>query len=158
MHSGVYNHQLASQFYEDFPIWLYHGVVGTPRRPASWTPARTPAKTPLPGARSFAPSEYYSTPQQNPSLVFSTSSDSYAPYQEELEMEEQVLEPYRGPKFANPRLQEVAVLSWGTALNVNRTPEIVLAVMALILSSLLKNLSHHDFKAINWLPNFYILA
>lgn len=164
MHSGVYNHRLASRFYEDFSIWLYHGVVGTPG-PAPWTPARTPAKTLLPGARSFASSEYYSTPRQTPSrpktpVVFSTSSDSYAPSEEELEMEEeQVLdEPYQSPKFANPWLQEVAVLSWGTALNVIRTPEIVLTVMALILCSLFKHLSHHDFKAVNWLLSFCILA
>ncbi|KAH9703062.1 ABC transporter domain-containing protein [Citrus sinensis] len=164
MHSGVYNHRLASRFYKDFSIWLYHGVVGTPG-PAPWTPARTPAKTLLPGARSFASSEYYSTPRQTPSrpktpVVFSTSSDSYAPSEEELEMEEeQVLdEPYQSPKFANPWLQEVAVLSWGTALNVIRTPEIVLTVMALILCSLFKHLSHHDFKAVNWLLSFCILA
>lgn len=176
MQSGAYNNRLASQFYKDFSVWLYHGVVGTPRRRPSWTPARTPgrtpAKTPISGARSFVSGEYYSTPQQNPSrlktpVVFSTSTDPYAPsYEQELEdMEEKVLdEPDHGPKFANPWLREVAVLSWRTALNVIRTPElflsreIVFAVMALILSSLFKNLSHHDFKTINRLLNFYIFA
>ncbi|KAH9801773.1 ABC transporter domain-containing protein [Citrus sinensis] len=128
MQSGAYNNRLASQFYKDFSVWLYHGV----------------------------------TP-----VVFSTSTDPYAPsYEQELEdMEEKVLdEPDHGPKFANPWLREVAVLSWRTALNVIRTPElflsreIVFAVMALILSSLFKNLSHHDFKTINRLLNFYIFA
>ena len=28
--SGVYNQRLASQFYKDFSVWLYHGVKGTP--------------------------------------------------------------------------------------------------------------------------------
>ncbi|KAL3574963.1 hypothetical protein D5086_023064 [Populus alba] len=69
-----------------------------------------------------------------------------------------------GPKFANPWLREVAVLSWRTVLNVVRTPElflsreIVLAVMALILSSLFKNLGHPSFQDINRLLNFYIFA
>ncbi|KAJ6881734.1 hypothetical protein NC651_028362 [Populus alba x Populus x berolinensis] len=62
------------------------------------------------------------------------------------------------------RLREVAVLSWRTVLNVVRTPElflsreIVLAVMALILSSLFKNLGHPSFQDINRLLKFYIFA
>ncbi|CAB4281414.1 unnamed protein product [Prunus armeniaca] len=176
--SGVYNPRLASQFYKDFSVWIYHGVKGTPRRPPSWTPARTPGrtpgKTPLSGIRSQVSSQY-PTPQFNPPpprhgstktpVVFSSSTeDSYAPYYEEFEIEEELDEPDHGPKFANPWLREVAVLSWRTALNVIRTPElflsreIVLAVMALILSSLFKNLSHDSFKDINRLLNFYIFA
>ncbi|KAK2971383.1 hypothetical protein RJ640_000401 [Escallonia rubra] len=56
------------------------------------------------------------------------------------------------------------VLSWRTALNVIRTPElflsreIVLTVMALILSTLFKNLDRSDFKTINRLLNFYIFS
>jgi hypothetical protein len=73
-------------------------------------------------------------------------------------------EKYYCPKYANPWIYEVAVLSWQTALNVIRTPklflsrEIVLAVMAFILSSLFENLSHPTFKDINRLLNFYIFT
>ena len=28
--SGVYNPRLASQFYKDFPVWIYHGVKENP--------------------------------------------------------------------------------------------------------------------------------
>ncbi|XP_031281969.1 ABC transporter G family member 17-like [Pistacia vera] len=173
MPSGVYNQRLASHFYKDFSVWLYNGVVGTPRRPPSWTPARTPgrtpAKTPMSGGMSFVSSQY-SIPQHNPSrpktpVVFSPSPDPYASSYEDFEFEEEVLdEPEHGPKYANPWLREVAVLSWRTALNVIRTPElflsreIVLTVMALILSSLFRRLDHHDFKTINRLLNFYIFA
>lgn len=174
MQSGVYNQRLASHFYKDFSVWLYQGVVGTPRRHPSWTPARTPGrtpgKTPISGARSFVSSQY-STSQQNPSrlktpVVFSPSIDPYAAsYDEEFEIEEEVLDdPDHGPKFANPWLREVAVLSRRTALNVIRTPElflsreIVLTVMALILSTLFKKLGRNDFKTINRLLNFYIFA
>ncbi|KAL5815444.1 hypothetical protein ACOSQ3_026225 [Xanthoceras sorbifolium] len=173
MQSGIYDHRLASQFYKDFSVWLYHGVVRTPHHPPSWTPARTPGrtpgKTPISGARSYVSSQY-STPHQNPPrpktpVVFSTSEDPYTPSYEDFEMEEEVLdEPHHGSKFANPWLREVAVLSWRTALNVVRTPElffsreIVLTVMALILSSFFKNLSDYDFKTINRLLNFYIFS
>uniref|UniRef100_A0A162ALI2 ABC transporter domain-containing protein n=1 Tax=Daucus carota subsp. sativus TaxID=79200 RepID=A0A162ALI2_DAUCS len=62
--SGVYNPRLASQFYSDFSVWIYHGVKGTPHRQPSWTPARTPGRTPgitpVSGARSR-----FSTPQQS---------------------------------------------------------------------------------------------
>ncbi|XP_057989010.1 ABC transporter G family member STR-like [Hevea brasiliensis] len=173
--SGVYQPRLASQFYKDFSVWLYHGVKGTPRRAPSWTPARTPGTTPgksqISGARSQVSSRY-TTPQQIPSrpktpVVFSSSvEDSYAASYEDFDMEEEEVldEPAHGPKFANPWLREVAVLSWRTALNVVRTPElflsreIVLTVMALILSSLFKNLSEPIFKTVNRLLNFYIFA
>ncbi|KAK6925327.1 ABC-2 type transporter [Dillenia turbinata] len=172
IHSGTHNLRLASQFYKDFSVWVYHGVTGTPRRAPSWTPARTPAgatpaKTPSTIGRSYA-SNRYSTPHRNhvpaKTPVFSLShDDSYAPSYEEFEME--VLdEPEHRAKFANPWLREVAVLSWRTALNVVRTPElflsreIVLMVMAFILSSLFKNLHEHNFKNVNRLLNFYIFA
>ncbi|XVF50429.1 hypothetical protein PTKIN_Ptkin04bG0099300 [Pterospermum kingtungense] len=175
MQSGVYNPRLASHFYKDFSAWVYRGVTGTPRRAPSWTPARTPGRTPAktPSSRSFV-SGRYPTPQQPSSslkapVVFSPSIDPYAPSYEEFDIEEEeedeVLdEPEHGPKFANPWLREVVVLSWRTALNVVRTPElflsreIVLTVMAIILSSLFKNLSHYDFQTVNRLLNFYIFA
>lgn len=180
MHSGVYNPRLASQFYKDFSVWIYNGVKGTPRRQPSWTPARTPGRTPaktpnFSGARSMVSSQF-PTPKINPPrtnktpVVVSPSVDSYITSYDEFdemeEKEEEVLdEPdHHGPKFANPWLREVMVLSWRTALNVIRTPElflsreIVLTVMALILSSLFKNLSHDTFKDVNRLLNFYIFA
>ncbi|KAJ9676761.1 hypothetical protein PVL29_021996 [Vitis rotundifolia] len=67
-------------------------------------------------------------------------------------------------KFANPWLREVAVLSWRNMLNIIRTPElflsreIVLLVMALILSSLFQNLGDNSLKTVNRLLNFYIFA
>ncbi|KAK1437697.1 hypothetical protein QVD17_03493 [Tagetes erecta] len=157
--SGTYNPRLASQFYKDFSVWLYHGVKGTPQRAPSWTPARsvtTPSRT---------------TPMHTPSInhqriktpMFSPSSESYVSYENTLEVE--VLdEPDLGPKFANPWLREVMVLSWRTTLNVLRTPElflsreIVLIVMGLILASLFKKLEDYNFKTINRLLNFYIFA
>ncbi|KAK9052195.1 hypothetical protein SSX86_028823 [Deinandra increscens subsp. villosa] len=162
--SGVYNPRLASQFYKDFSVWLYHGVKGTPHRAPSWTPARsvsgvTPSLTPgvTPGQTpSF-------NRQRNKTPIFSPSSESYISYENTLELE--VLdEPDLGPKFANPWLREVMVLSWRTTLNVIRTPElflsreIVLTVMGLILASLFQKLNDHDFKTINRLLNFYIFA
>ncbi|XP_057465530.1 ABC transporter G family member STR-like [Actinidia eriantha] len=172
MHSGVYNTRLASQFYKDFSVWIYNGVKGTPRRPPSWTPARTPGrtpgKTPVSGVFRSRGSGPYPTPQQMPSrtkmpVLFNPSLEPS--YEEDFEMEVPVLdEPDHGPKFANPWLREVAVLSWRTALNVVRTPElflsreIVLAVMALILSSLFSNLDVLHFKTVNQLLNFYIFA
>nr|UZH45528.1 ABC transporter G family member 19 [Morus alba] len=178
LQSGVYNAnpRLASQFYRDFSLWVYHGVKGTPRRPPSWTPARTPGqtpgKTPISGARSFI-SGQYPTPHVNhsrartPSAYNSSSIDTYLPSfdeYEEYEVEEELDEPDLGPKYANPWLREVAVLSWRSALNVIRTPElflsreIVLTVMALILSSLFKKLNQNTFKDINKLLNFYIFS
>ncbi|XP_028795935.1 ABC transporter G family member 17-like [Neltuma alba] len=179
MISGVYP-RLASQFYKDFSakdfsVWLYHGVVGTPRRP-SWTPARTPgwttpARTPMSGPRSTVLNQYsisYEEPFHHhakaPSMVSqSMALDSYVSSYEEFDIE--VLdEPNVGPKYANPWLREVAVLSWRTALNVIRTPElflsreIVLTVMALVLSTIFKNLSHPTFKDINRILNFYIFS
>ncbi|KAM5558075.1 ABC transporter G family member STR-like [Rosa sericea] len=178
--SGVYNPRLASHFYKDFSVWIYHGVKGTPRRPPSWTPARTPGRTPaktpisVSGLRSVVENQY-ATPQHYPPrssrtkapVVYSPSIDdsSYGQSYEEFEMEEDELDGIElGPKFANPWLREVAVLSWRTALNVIRTPElflsreIVLAVMALILSSLFNNLHEENFKNVNRLLNFYIFA
>lgn len=174
MTSGVYPPRLASQFYQDFSakdfsVWLYHGVVGTPRRPPSWTPA----KTPMSGPRSTVSNHYsFATPYhaKTPSMV-SQSIDDLDPYAasnnfSEFEIEEmEVLdEPSLGSKYANPWVREVAVLSWRTGLNVLRTPElflsreIVLTVMALILSTIFKNLGHETFKDINRLLNFYIFA
>ncbi|KAJ9549094.1 hypothetical protein OSB04_021637 [Centaurea solstitialis] len=156
MQSGAYNPRLASQFYKDFSVWIYHGVKGTPHRAPSWTPARgsTPGQTPMSTSLNR---------QRIKTPVFSPASDSYVSYENALEPE--VLdEPDLGPKFANPWLREVMILSWRTALNVVRTPElflsreIVLAVMALILSSLFENLSRYDFKTINRLLNFYIFS
>ncbi|KAK1371054.1 Half-size ABCG transporter [Heracleum sosnowskyi] len=170
MHSGgVYNPRLASQFYKDFSVWVYHGVKATPRHQPSWTPARTPGQTPGSGARSQLSSRY-STPQKSRTqskvpVVFSPSTaEPYSVSYEQFDM--QVLdEPANhGPKFANPWFREIAVLSWRTALNVVRTPElflsreIVLAVMGLVLASLFQNLHDHDFKTINRLLNFYIFS
>ncbi|GMN74937.1 hypothetical protein TIFTF001_054487 [Ficus carica] len=178
VHSGVYNANppLASQFYKDFSLWVYNGVKGTPRRPPSWTPARTPgqtpAKTPISGGRSFVSSQY-PTPQVNrsrartPSAYNSSSIDTYQhsfDEYEEYEVEEMLDEPDLGPKYANPWVREVAVLSWRSALNVIRTPElflsreIVLTVMALVLSTLFKKLDQPTFKNINKLLNFYIFS
>lgn len=163
MQSGVYNPRLASQFYKDFSVWLYDGVKRTPRRPPSWTPARTPAMTPAktPARSHFPPPQQTPIRVKNP-IVFSQSSEQYTSY-EEFEME--VLdEPENRHKFANPWIREVAVLSWRTALNVIRTPElflsreIVLTVMAIVLSTLFRKLDVLDFKSINRLLNFYIFS
>ncbi|KAI7986257.1 ABC transporter G family member 19 [Camellia lanceoleosa] len=157
--SGVYNSCLASHFYKDFSIWLYHGVTRTPHHQPSWTPARTPGrtpgKTPVSDARSRVSSRYptpQQTPMQTPSrtktpVVFSQaslSSDQYESSYEDFDIEEMLDVSDHGPKFANPWLREVAVLSWRNALNMVRTPElflsreIVLTVMALVLASLFK--------------------
>ncbi|CAN6714452.1 unnamed protein product [Malus baccata var. baccata] len=119
----------------------------------------------------MTPKHHWSSGVYNPRLatktpaLFSPSIDSSnAPSYEEFEIEDELDEPDLGPKFANPWLREVAVLSWRTALNVIRTPElflsreIVLAVMALILSSLFRNLGGDTFTDINRLLNFYIFA
>ncbi|XP_068306041.1 ABC transporter G family member STR-like [Pyrus communis] len=178
--SGVYNPRLASQFYKDFPVWIYHGVKRTPRRPPSWTPVTTPGTTPgltplsVSGMK-YQVSNQYPTPQlilqpprrtsTNTHALFTPSiNSSNAPSYEEFEIEDELDEPDLGPKYANPWLREVAVLSWRTALNVVRTPElflsreIVLAVMALILSSLFRHLGGDTFTDINRLLNFYIFA
>ncbi|XAR68682.1 hypothetical protein NMG60_11003898 [Bertholletia excelsa] len=182
--SSVYHPRLASQFYKDFSkdfsAWLYNGVKGTPRRPPSWTPARTPSHTPgktpttttYSCSRSSQVSNRYPTKHQIPSrsktpIVFSPSVDpepSYEDFDMQIFEEDALDEPDHGPKFANTWLREVAVLSWRTSLNVIRTPElflsreIVLTVMALILSSLFKDLHDTEFKTINRLLNFYIFA
>ncbi|KAF4385285.1 hypothetical protein CsatB_016074 [Cannabis sativa] len=189
--SSSYNNPppLASQFYKDFSSWVYNGVKGTPRRPPSWTPARTPGQTPArktsrSGSRSFVSSQYptpYNQPNSNPNnnnnnSIAKTPSTTFnsSSFVEEFEMEEydddddyeeEVLDEIDlGPKYANPWLREVFILSWRSALNVIRTPElflsreIVLTVMALILASLFKKLNHDSFKDINRLLNFYIFS
>ncbi|PON60712.1 Half-size ABCG transporter [Trema orientale] len=178
LHSGVFSTNappyLASHFYKDFSSWVYNGVKGTPRRPPSWTPARTPGQ--ISTSRSIASSQYPTPYRPNhpnnsqpktPSAVNNSSSfDPYQPSFEEFEIEEEEAldEVDLGPKYANPWLREVVVLSWRSVLNVVRTPElflsreIVLAVMALILSSLFKRLNHDTFKDINRLLNFYIFS
>ncbi|KAK4479395.1 hypothetical protein RD792_014911 [Penstemon davidsonii] len=160
MHSGVYNPRLASHFYKDFSVWIYEGVKGTPRRAPTWTPAQTPGQTP-----GKTPMSSHYPRQTKIPVVFSPTRDPYAPSYEEFDMVEDVLdEPEHRHKFANPWLREVAVLSWRTTLNVIRTPElflsreIVLLVMALVLSSLFENLHGLTFKTINRLLNFYIFA
>ncbi|CAO2187694.1 unnamed protein product [Urochloa humidicola] len=164
LHTGTstYHPRLASQFYKDFSVWVYHGVTGTPQRKPTWTPARTPARTPM---SSYQRSRL-ATPHHQPSPsphepVFKPEEPTYNEYQLDLEPLDA---PEDGPKFANPWLREVAVLSWRTALNVVRTPElflsreIVLTVMALILSTLFHRLSDDTFTTINRLLNFYIFA
>ncbi|KAG5223352.1 ABC transporter family member [Salix suchowensis] len=71
------------------------------------------------------------------SSTFHPSLDPYSPsYAESSWDEEKPGEADHGPKFANPWLREVVVLSWCTVLNVVCTPklflsrEVVLAVMA----------------------------
>ncbi|KAH6770535.1 hypothetical protein C2S52_015338 [Perilla frutescens var. hirtella] len=168
MQSGAYP-RLASHFYKDFSVWIYQGVTGTPRRPPTWTPARTPGQTPGKTPMSSSRSHIYNrhAPPPKPPVVFTPASDSlsYTTSYQEFDIEEEVLdEPEHRHKFANPWLREVAVLSWRTALNVIRTPElflsreIVLTVMALVLSSLFKNLHKTEFLSINRLLNFYIFA
>ncbi|XP_075478956.1 ABC transporter G family member STR-like [Primulina tabacum] len=167
IHSGAGNPRLASHFYKDFPVWLYQGVRYTPQRPPTWTPARTPrqtpAMTPMSSSRSYI-SNHHRTKTKAP--VATTQGPNSLPISyEELYIAEEVLdEPENMQKFANPWLREVMVLSWRTALNVIRTPElflsreIVLTVMALVLSSLFKNLHHYDFETIKRLLNFYIFS
>ncbi|OQU80214.1 hypothetical protein SORBI_3007G095100 [Sorghum bicolor] len=167
LHTGTstYHPRLASQFYKDFSVWVYHGVTGTPHRKPTWsTPARTPARTPMSSYHQrsrFATPQHAPPPQSPHEPVFKPEEPSYHEYQLELEPLDA---PEDGPKFANPWLREVAVLSWRTALNVVRTPElflsreIVLTVMALILSTLFHRLSDSNFITINRLLNFYIFA
>uniref|UniRef100_A0A7N1A998 ABC transporter domain-containing protein n=1 Tax=Kalanchoe fedtschenkoi TaxID=63787 RepID=A0A7N1A998_KALFE len=173
--SGVYNPRLASHFYKDFSVWVYNGVKGTPNRPPSWTPVRTPLQTPgvTPGATPMRgrnnTSSRYATPQRKKpqhalTPIFTPSLKPYAASYEDLDIEEELDGTDHGPKFANPWLREVVVLSWRTGLNVIRTPElflsreIVLTVMGLILSSLFKNLHSYEVKIVNKLLNFYIFA
>lgn len=176
--SGAYP-RLASTFYKDFHTWVYHGVKRTTHKRPSWTPVRTPGrtpsgKTPMYSSRSqdssdgSIPRYHNSSRRPQTPVLFSPAPDPFAASCVELDVEEfemDVLdETYHRRKFANPWLREVAVLSWRNTLNVVRTPElflsreIVLTVMALILSSLFKNLEHRDFKTINKLLNFYIFA
>ncbi|XP_072977512.1 ABC transporter G family member STR-like [Typha angustifolia] len=165
--SVAYNPRLASQFYKDFSVWLYHGVTGTPLRKPSWTPARTPGRTPAKTPISSYYPSHSTTPivrmPYPPSPLTPVFEPRVAAY--DLAIEPKPLEdPHDGPKFANPWLREVAVLSWRTALNVVRTPElflsreIVLAVMAVVLSTLFHHLGGEDFTTITRILNFYIFA
>ncbi|XP_047051501.1 ABC transporter G family member STR-like [Lolium rigidum] len=157
-----YHPRLASDFYKDFSVWVYNGVAGTPQRRPTWTPARTPSRTPVP---SYPPSRvttpHRSIPPSPQEPVFKIEEPTYQEYELAIEPLDA---PEDGPKFANPWLREVIVLSWRTALNVVRTPElflsreIVLTVMALILSTLFHRLSASDFLTINRILNFYIFA
>ncbi|PVH36663.1 hypothetical protein PAHAL_6G133900 [Panicum hallii] len=166
LHTGTstYHPRLASQFYKDFSVWVYHGVTGTPvsHRKPTWTPARTPARTPMSSyQRSRVATPHHQPPPSPHEPVFKPEEPTYHEYQLDLEPLDA---PEDGPKFANPWLREVAVLSWRTALNVVRTPElflsreIVLTIMALILSTLFHRLSDANFTTINRLLNFYIFA
>ncbi|XP_047940080.1 ABC transporter G family member STR-like [Salvia hispanica] len=160
--SGAYP-RLASHFYKDFSVWIYQGVTGTPRRAPTWTPARTPGQTPAKTPLSSTRNRNHPPPK---APVFSSSFDSYTTSYQEFDLEDEPVldEPEHRRKFANPWLREVAVLSWRTALNVIRTPElflsreIVLTVMALVLASLFKKLHSTEFLTINRLLNFYIFA
>lgn len=157
-----YHPRLASQFYKDFSVWVYNGVAGTPRHRPTWTPARTPSRTPMSSyQRSRATTPHRSIPPSPQEPVFKPEEPTYQEYELDLEP----LDAHEdGPKFANPWLREVAVLSWRTALNVVRTPElflsreIVLTVMALILSTLFHRLSGSDYLTVNRILNFYIFA
>ncbi|KAL6638750.1 hypothetical protein ACP70R_023609 [Stipagrostis hirtigluma subsp. patula] len=165
LHSGTstYHPRLASQFYKDFSVWVYHGVTGTPHRRPTWTSARTPSRTPMSSfyQRSGATTPHHVAPPSPQEPVFKPEEPTYQEYQLDLEPLDA---PEDGPKFANPWFREVAVLSWRTALNVVRTPElflsreIVLTVMALILSTLFHRLSDANFPTINRILNFYIFA
>ncbi|KAJ0981295.1 hypothetical protein J5N97_009550 [Dioscorea zingiberensis] len=151
--------RLASHFYKDFSKWLYNGVTGTPQRPMpSWTPARTPGLTSAISVHNLshsAATPYIPSPQ--------TPTPAHVYHQHDLQPE-LLDEPDSGPKFPNPWLREVAVLSWRTALNVIRTPElflsreVVLTVMAIILSTLFHQLHDRQFITINRTLNFYIFA
>ncbi|XP_062192355.1 ABC transporter G family member STR-like [Phragmites australis] len=159
--TSTYNPRLASQFYKDFSVWVYNGVAGTPHRRPTWTPARTPSRTPMSSYQHSRVATPHHPPPSPHEPVFKPEEPTYQEYQLDLEPLDA---PEDGPKFANPWLREVAVLSWRTALNVVRTPElflsreIVLTVMALILSTLFHRLSNADFPTINRILNFYIFA
>ncbi|KAJ1267988.1 hypothetical protein BS78_07G101800 [Paspalum vaginatum] len=172
LHTGTstYHPRLASQFYKDFSVWVYHGVTGTPHRKPTWTPARTPSRTPMSSYQRSRvatphhpppPSHHHPPPPSPHELVFKPEEPTYHEYQLDMEPLDA---PEVGPKFANPWIREVVVLSWRTALNVVRTPElflsreIVLTVMALILSTMFHRLSDANFTTINRLLNFYIFA
>ncbi|KAK3121220.1 hypothetical protein QOZ80_8BG0648540 [Eleusine coracana subsp. coracana] len=164
MHTGTstYHPRLASQFYKDFSVWVYNGVTGTPHHKPTWGPPRTPSRTPMSSyQRSRVATPHHLPPPSPHEPVFKPEEPTYQEYQLDLEPLDA---PEEGPKFANPWLREVAVLSWRTALNVVRTPElflsreIVLTVMALILSTLFHRLSDASFTTINRILNFYIFA
>ncbi|KAM6592401.1 hypothetical protein CsatA_000104 [Cannabis sativa] len=159
--SSSYNNPppLASQFYKDFSSWVYNGVKGTPRRPPSWTPARTPGQTPArktsrSGSRSFVSSQYptpYNQPNSNPNnnnnnSIAKTPSTTFnsSSFVEEFEMEEydddddyeeEVLDEIDlGPKYANPWLREVFILSWReTSHNAYRASSYVISSLIVYL-------------------------
>lgn len=164
MHTGTstYHPRLASQFYKDFSVWVYNGVTGTPHRRPTWAAPRTPSRTPMSSYQRSRVATPHNPPPPSPhEPIFKPEEPTYQEYQLDLEPLDA---PEDGPKFANPWLREVAVLSWRTALNVVRTPElflsreIVLTVMALILSTLFHRLSDASFATINRILNFYIFA
>lgn len=144
--------RLASYFYKDFSKWLYHGVTRTPQPSLpSWTPARTPLPTPA--------ISIHNNHHHHPII-----SPHPPPSQSLQQQPQEFTEPDTGPQYANPWFKELIVLSWRTSLNVIRTPElflsreIVLTVMAIILSTLFHNLHNHHFITINRLLNFYIFT
>uniref|UniRef100_J3MX98 ABC transporter domain-containing protein n=1 Tax=Oryza brachyantha TaxID=4533 RepID=J3MX98_ORYBR len=184
MHAGGgtasgYQPRLASQFYKDFSVWVYNGVTGsTPQRRPTWTPARTPSRTPV---SSFQRGRVVTAtphnghpppPSSSPQVpVFKPEEPAYREYELGPELELEPPPPLDAPehdggrpKFANPWAREVAVLSWRTALNVVRTPELflsrelVLSAMALILSTMFRRLGAGDIPTVNRLLNFYIFA
>uniref|UniRef100_A0A0D3H6N0 ABC transporter domain-containing protein n=1 Tax=Oryza barthii TaxID=65489 RepID=A0A0D3H6N0_9ORYZ len=180
MHAGGpalgYQPRLASQFYKDFSVWVYHGVTGsTPHRRPTWTPARTPVSSFQRGRAVTMTPTPQNNPQRRPPLppsphvpVFKPEEPTYHEYELDLEPPlDAPEEDYNGghrPKFANPWPREVAVLSWRTVLNVVRTPElflsreVVLAAMAVILSTMFRRLGAGDVPTVNRLLNFYIFA
>ncbi|GKV05199.1 hypothetical protein SLEP1_g17234 [Rubroshorea leprosula] len=121
--SGGFDYNDDDDDDEDFDNSLERSRAKTPMSMHSArTQGRTSGKTAISESRSFVSSQC-STPHQTTSrskipLVFSPSQDPCSASIEEFEIEEQVLdEPRHGPKFANPWIREVAVLSWRTVVS-----------------------------------------
>ncbi|KAG6625434.1 hypothetical protein CIPAW_16G096300 [Carya illinoinensis] len=66
------------------------------------------------------------TPRRAPSWT-QARTPGRTPKKPKFEEEEVLGKVHHGPKYASPWLREVAVLSWRTALNVIRTPELFLS-------------------------------
>nr|CAD1831389.1 unnamed protein product [Ananas comosus var. bracteatus] len=144
--NGAYNPRLASHFYKDFSVWLYHGVTRTPHRRPSWTPAqtpgRTPAKTPV--------ANYYQTrhittppvpyPQSPDTPVFNTPT----PIFDQHDYNE--IEPLDDPAERDAHAGAVPV------------PRDRADCHGVILSTLFHRLGNDDFTTINRLLNFYIFS